>query len=318
MKENTINPFVDIASAASTDTSKIAQLKWNYSFDPSLPSLFVLSGSTSSASWWVYNPSICFVLDKSSTNTFSNKDNCIIKSMMNLKDYDSSLVGYWDMETTFSSGWSTYLRDISGNGNDWIFSGTMSYVASLTWSIVWKWLNFNGTNNFIDTWSWNLSSISFNSITISSIIRPVNPTSSTWWDLIWGACWNFVIWAIKNALWNKFSWETQCWLAWWWLTEWVYWTLNNSWYENDNIILTYVLSNNLIRMYKNWVPIIANTWEFAKKAVWSFKASKVYIWASSLVLIWWEFYKWTIDDMKIYNRALSPEEVRQQAKSLWF
>jgi hypothetical protein len=27
MKENTINPFVDIASAASTDTSKIAQLK---------------------------------------------------------------------------------------------------------------------------------------------------------------------------------------------------------------------------------------------------------------------------------------------------
>jgi hypothetical protein len=30
---------------------------------------------------------------------------------------DASLVGYWDMETTFSSGGMTYLKDLSGYGN---------------------------------------------------------------------------------------------------------------------------------------------------------------------------------------------------------
>jgi len=38
---------------------------------------------------------------------------------MSLKNFDSSLVGYWDMESLTDDG---KLKDLSGNGNDGTFS----------------------------------------------------------------------------------------------------------------------------------------------------------------------------------------------------
>jgi hypothetical protein len=48
-----------------------------------------------------------------------------LKKDISLKTLDSSLVGYWDMETTTLSGGVTLLKDLSGNGNDGVFSGTV-------------------------------------------------------------------------------------------------------------------------------------------------------------------------------------------------
>ena len=83
-------------------------------------------------------------------------NNCVEKKKdIVLKDYDNSLVGYWDMETL---SWSM-LKDLSWNGNDWAFSWGMTYATALTWWIVWKWLNFNWSSNYIEildsnyTWS---------------------------------------------------------------------------------------------------------------------------------------------------------------------
>lgn len=42
------------------------------------------------------------------------------------------------------------------------------------------------------------------------------------------------------------------------------------------------------------------------------------------VSIWWDYlrqnfwFNWTIDEVKIYNRVLSDEEILSQAKSAWF
>ena len=71
-----------------------------------------------------------------STNTFSSPSTgCVAKKNMNLKDTDSSLVGYWDMETLTSSG---LLKDLSGNGNDGTFSGGMVATTALTGGIIGK------------------------------------------------------------------------------------------------------------------------------------------------------------------------------------
>jgi hypothetical protein len=319
MKENTINPFVDIASAASTDTSKIAQLKWNYSFDPSLPSLFVLSGSTSSASWWVYNPSICFVLDKSSTNTFSNKDNCIIKSMMNLKDYDSSLVGYWDMETTFSSGWSTYLRDLSGNKNDWNLSWWTIWFWQIAW-LAWKgWI-------FYTWWIWLQYNPQLNSsnFTVETLFKA---DAGTW-----------LIWQTILSKWDCSSWSCwQTWSYWLWLSSYsadyssliIIW--NDDALNNYNSYAAWDLKYKAILGDKNWyhltlrkdkntVSIFLNwTLIFKKESTKEIANSlnPFYIWTS------WhtrnaENSPWSMDDTKYYLRSLSDSEIRQHAKSIWF
>jgi hypothetical protein len=95
---------------------KYSKLSGNYTFDPSLPSLFVITGSINSASGGIFSPDACFVMNNVSRNTFSSHSGtCLKKKDYALKNLDSSLVGYWDMETLTSSG---LLKDLSGNGND--------------------------------------------------------------------------------------------------------------------------------------------------------------------------------------------------------
>ncbi|MDD4151608.1 MAG: sialidase domain-containing protein, partial [Candidatus Gracilibacteria bacterium] len=62
---------------------------------------------------------VCFVIDGGTNLVTSNSGTCTAKYKMSLKDYDSSLVGYWDMETTTGG----LLKDLSGNGNNGTGSG---------------------------------------------------------------------------------------------------------------------------------------------------------------------------------------------------
>jgi hypothetical protein len=310
LKRGNFNPFSESAFAAATDTSKVAQLKWNYSFDPSLPSLFVLSGSVTSASWWIYNPNICFVLDKSSTNTFSNKDNCVPKSTMNLKDYDSSLVGYWDMETSFSSWWVTYLKDLSGNGNYGVFSGAV--LPTSTWWTNWKGLNFTWGYIFM----WDKLSLNWN-ISITSIIYKRKQN-------IWS---NTIVWKTANNPWKHNYWLTilDQWTIPWTPRMVFYDSWSNSWPQSQTttvlpvsnwLALTWIYDsqNNQLRVYLNW-KLIDTTIVLNKTPTIS-SASLLAIWATDAWTNW--FYDWIIDDIKIYNRPLSDSEIYQQAKSAWF
>ena len=154
--------------------SKSSIVKWNYLFDPSLPSLIISSWSN------LYDPNNCFVVNWW-TNLIWNSESCTPKSSISLKNFDSSLVWYWDMETTT---WSTFLKDLSGNGSDWIFSWWMVYTSSLTWWVNWKGLNFTWwyiiANNVKDS-----KQITYNIIMKSN--KAVNTWNSPWWKIASGS-----------------------------------------------------------------------------------------------------------------------------------
>ena len=314
MRENISNPFIafneDIASA-DTAVSKIVQLKWNYMFDPSLPSLFILSGSTSSLSGWIYNPDVCFVLDWSATNNFSSKDNCVAKKDMNLKEYDKSLVGYWDMETTFNSWWVTYLKDLSGNGNDGIGSGGMVYATSITWWLIGKSLNFSWW--FISLWDKQSTRIT-DSITMVALIN-INIWTTQTNNL--SILWKYGI-ANPNDLWYNMNinhnygsnyWTISCgWL-------WCGWASPQS--LNDGTYYMIAMSSDWIiwKAFINWNLVAQNSAQATRYKVSSWSTTELRIWS---VVRGWTNFNWIIDEARIYNRTLSDGEIRQQAKSVWF
>jgi len=155
---------------ADNTNSKQTLIKWNYLFDPSLPSLIVIPGSipTTVWSWWIFSPDVCFITNQSTSNILSNStsSNCIKKKLANLNTTDSSLVWYWDMETT--TWW--LLRDLSGNWNNGIFSWWMVYNTALTWWVIGKGLLFDGNLNQIyitgSNWLYN----NWN-VTVSTIVK---------------------------------------------------------------------------------------------------------------------------------------------------
>ncbi|MDD2916702.1 MAG: LamG domain-containing protein, partial [Candidatus Gracilibacteria bacterium] len=81
------------------------------------------------------------------TNLVSSSTGYIMKKDSALKNMDSSLAGYWDMETLTSSG---LLKDLSGNGNDGVFSGGMSSTGSLTGGIVGRGMSFSNSGYSIE------------------------------------------------------------------------------------------------------------------------------------------------------------------------
>jgi hypothetical protein len=248
------------------------------------------------------------VLDKSSTNTFSNKDNCIPKNIMNLKDADSSLVGYWDMET-LTSDWLK-MKDLSWNGNDWVFN---AWVIRSAW-IIWKTAEFNWVN-----WQINLGknstlngdimtfviNLKMNNYELTSYRS--NILSRRWW--VSGSWMNFSISGKLEATTSAFkTWSLNVWE--WWavyiLWKSIIWL--DKWYN-----LVYVKDWSNIKAYVNWNI----DWEFnVPNLSWSgwIDIRLWTIWESANIY----FLSWSIDDVHFYNRALSSSEIMQQAKSAWF
>ncbi|MDD5213255.1 MAG: prepilin-type N-terminal cleavage/methylation domain-containing protein [Candidatus Gracilibacteria bacterium] len=131
--ENSVsyNSFVNTTYASATK----ALVKGNYSFDPSLPSLITVTGSVNTASG-IFDPNVCFVIDGGNNLVTSNSATCSKKKDISFKNFDSNLVGYWDMESLNG----TKLKDLSGNGND----GTIYRATRDT---------LNGYNNFAGTYT---------------------------------------------------------------------------------------------------------------------------------------------------------------------
>ena len=120
--ENTVslNTGVSGIETVYANTSNgISKLSGNYFFDPTLPSLFPIAGTINTASGGIFSQDSCFVMHGSTKNTFdATAGNCIKKKDFALKMNDAGLIGYWDMETLSGS----LLKDLSGNGNEGIFS----------------------------------------------------------------------------------------------------------------------------------------------------------------------------------------------------
>jgi hypothetical protein len=109
-----------------------------------------------------------------STNTFSSTSTgCIAKKSMSLGSLDSSLVGYWDMETLTGG----LLKDLSGNGNDGVFSGTV--LPTSTGGYLGKGYYFSGSG-IIES----VQAIDYHAskeLTIEAIYQVTNTSSMTGW-----------------------------------------------------------------------------------------------------------------------------------------
>lgn len=126
-------------------------VKWNYIFNPTLPSLLINSWSTN-----IYKSDNCFLLNWLSTNL---NWNCVKKSDLSLSDFDKNLVWYWDMESYYETSYSwvtnvLFLKDLSWNNYDMLMGNwqPVSILNTASGSIFsqdenWIWIKFD-RNNF--------------------------------------------------------------------------------------------------------------------------------------------------------------------------
>jgi hypothetical protein len=239
-------------------------------------------------------------------------------------------VWYWDMETLTG----TLLKDLSGNGNDWSFSGIQN--PTLTGGFLWKAYNFLDTNNsFINIPTSSSLEITW-ALTITVIIKANK--NELKWILSKQSTWN------ASDAWSTCSPTSYCWYhlttsineLWWRVYDInFFWEMNSAWtslttdrtrrWKNIDYIwkfvyLTYRVSNwTLGNVYINWVEVTQYNWNKLLREI-SVSKNPLRIWRYWNDLNWWvyEFFDWIIDEVKIYNRALSDEEILQQAKIAWF
>lgn len=213
------------------------------------------------------------------------------------------LVGYWDMETTTLDG---KLMDLSGNGNSWTGNGII-----MPW-LNGKWVLFNGTTSSVI-------------IEHNSVLNPTNQITVSSWVFFsgWytGNCWvNSLIskwpdWDIGSYRLGVQDSAYSCTLLNGikkpqFLLRFMDWTLN--FVDGINSILTwrwyfmagtYDWSN--LKLYLDW------------HSIWSLWVWKT-LWTNNKELFFgkmnapWYTYNldWSLDEVRIYNRALSDFEIQ--------
>ncbi|MBP8017017.1 LamG domain-containing protein, partial [Candidatus Gracilibacteria bacterium] len=247
------------------------------------------------------------------------------------KDYDNSLVGYWDMETicesgNCGSGNDGKLKDLSGNGNDGIFDGGMVYANALTGGIVGKGLDFvSGSNNIINCGTGKSLEIE-NQITLIVIFKSrqnalkgvftkqsADETSGCGID---GYCGyhirtgiNIIVGRSYDKTFNGYSSQDR--------------SLPSKFYSYiDNFVhVAYTVKNSESgKIFINGNNLTNNS-SNRKLGTLTKSQNPLLIgryWNNSLGNIGYDYFNGIIDDIKIYNRALSDEEIKQHAKAAGF
>lgn len=303
--ENSQSSIINTSYASNSNS---AIVRWNYSFDPSLPSLIVVPSSITSS--WIFDQNVCFVIDwwKNSLN------NCIEKKKdMSLKDYDGSLVWYWDMETL---SWSM-LKDLSWNGNDWSASGGV-VIGGSGW-IIGKSTFLDGINDYFEVT--NNSSLNLtNTHTFEAIYTYSKAFTWAGWNPIFNKPFTSHIppyyqyhFGITSPLYN--STINQCGFGDTFLSEYKFdcW---NTLFNNQSFYFVSVYNWNTNYLYVNGTKVN----ESKVDANFTDYGRNLYIWSYGNLINFGSAYylAWNIDELKIYNRALSDQEVAQQSKIAWF
>ena len=75
----------------------------------------------------------------------------------NFSQYDTSLIGYWDMETLYSSWWINHIKDLAWNNNHWKCYNYNTHVdcwsnqwAQLSNAVEWKGLFFDWIDDYFE------------------------------------------------------------------------------------------------------------------------------------------------------------------------
>ncbi len=319
--------------------SKSSIVRWNYRFDPSLPSLIVVENEALTNSW-IFSPEVCFVMNNWK-NTIHNCNE--IKENMNLNNYDNSLVWYWDMESK-TNDWK--LKDLSWYGNH----GEWSWGVIIWWEIgtIWKatiltwWLQYfkieNNPSIDLDTYFTFSAIYTYSKSFSGAWNNPIFNKPFPWWHVnpyyqyhFWIVSPNYLISPINNPIWyNKCWFDSKFWS--WIVVKEASYIAEDCFLNKTTIYITSTFDWKTNNMYINWIKIKKYNWDWRKYyTLWDWKLNldifpitkyntPLYIWVYWNLIPNWELYtlKWTLDELKIYNRALTPEEVFQQSKIAWF
>ncbi len=236
------------------------------------------------------------------SNIYNRRDD-----LTNNKTYaslDDSLVGYWDMETLT---W-TLLKDLSKYHNDWTCYNWATPVTCWTaWSwpqiVAWNWktwkaMNFDGVDDWVDLW--NSSYLQFvNNYTILFFLK-INTQQNTYFV-------PFSKWH-TNSSWMVFQWNISNPNSFVFAFPWIYgfnYTYNNI-VDNNNFLSIQKSSISWLKLWLNGVKIKENT-----SLNWN-------IYTNTYNLSLWKDtinsgrnFNWIIDEVRIYNRALSDSEIRE-------
>lgn len=333
---NAENREISFIPQALAFAPKSAIVQWNYRFDPSLPSLIIVPGSVNTASW-IFDPKVCFVIDGWQNSLSSSSGSCIEKEEMSLKEFDNSLVGYWDMES-ITNDWK--LKDLSGNsGNgNFVALGINNAVITKEKEIYNSWIlqnilakepqKINGILGwafaFDGGWYFTINddkkifkNIDYlNSITISAIIKDTWVVDDTLWCEQWP--WyqtyafsayrynlsnsNGSIYALPNSKGTFIAWRKSDYFA----NEYHLYTFT----KNENLTSFYIdgkkVDSRKINLHVSWLTTYPFVWPF----IWASK----HCWAGANI----NRFIGEIDEVKIYNRTLSDEEILGQAKITGF
>lgn len=210
------------------------------------------------------------------------------------------MVGYWDMETM--SSWK--LVDMSGNGNEGTLTGS-SVPTLIAWK-VGKALNFNG-NGYISLWNKEGFKIK-DDITISVLIK-TNTTTGFWNLSIIGKYGS----ANPGDLWYNINLNQNGVIACWWL-----WCPGFWWkpYASvaDNVYHNIVTSTagDISTLYLDGMKIkttdVLNKFDVSNLSTTELRIGSV--------VRGWTNFSWSIDEVRLYNRALSYSEIQTLYNSM--
>ena len=212
------------------------------------------------------------------------------------------LVWYWSFDEIIDNS----FLDYSENSAIWTMSWWVSLWIWQSWnSAVFDWIDWEFYVDLIKNIWWNSSGPH----TISAWIKPSNissceDNSCREWILL---LWNYDIDYI-NETW---PW-THHWLIWWRDWIWQFWIWNWSQKVPDLSIWTWqqvimVFDWENMKWYLNWNLINDNSSE-VKDTYMNIKDSHLFLWRKNIVGE--TYYEWEMDELRIYNRVLSWEEVR--------
>jgi hypothetical protein len=214
---------------------------------------------------------------------------------------------------------------LSGNGNDGVFSGTV--LPTSTWASLGKGYYFSGSSMFHTNqpvkYAWssaitletlvNLKTSSTANYTIlAESSQDANTNTGSWYltDFHTAAGCNWV----PNLLISYLRPD----VVWWRIIK---CPKNQSEEKLKLVTIIYDLNRLTVLMYLNWQLLNTNEWVWNPALIntpinWIFQDYILYIGKRSNMSNNWVIS--IIDDIKIYNRALSDLEIKQHAKTAGF
>ena len=240
-------------------------------------------------------------------SNYYNRDKVLLIDK-ELAKLDDSLVWYWDMETTTLSWATTVMKDFSQYGNDWECYNSWTLVNC--WDISWPRFENSSSKNYMNFYSdltWNLNQIiSYDS---NSLDIDTNEFTITWWYRLDRELSQmnslYPILLIKRP-WHVWWFAAHFGSAWYLNIQYCHaaWCPSTNFFENDYLLnsgewyfYTWIKTQDSLNIYNNGVLMST---EVQLDSMWSSSWDPLKIWSN---------FEWDIDELRIYNRALSIEEI---------